>query len=314
MFTEPGSYSVDYDFLYKGFNAANAPKMNFEKEDIKFSIFGMSLQYSKSGHKGAEMQYFEIASKPRNNIDLIVLNGYKEGDDISNKKDQSVGFIYSLVESEEREGNVVLTNSVNSMINAVLKNDSQKYGSGSGVNALEYILENSRKDDKFDDANLTTILNKIPFAQTNQGSLWLEGNDKFTSESFYFYSATGFKDVGSLFKNKEVSGVVSKVSAKQEYSNVTSFNSKGYYLVFLEVLPNGINDADSNKFWQVFAFQYTSVSTNITVEAINNNGTETVSDDTFEDVAGGKYTNKDVRIYWRNLGFLIEIFMLNIIV
>ncbi len=301
MFTEPGAYSVDYNFLYKGFNSANAPKMDFEVQDIKFSIFGMSLQYSKAGYKSAEMQCFEIASTPNNNIDLIVPNGYMEGDDISNKKDQSVGFIYSLVDSEEREGNVVLANSVNSMVNSDLKNDSQKYGAGSGVDALTYLVGNSTDLSKSSDVNLTTILNKIPFAKTNQGSLWLIGNDKFTTNSFYFYSSTGFKNVSDLFTEKEVGGIPTTVSAKRAYTNTTSFNAKGYYLVFLEVKPNGINDADSNMFWQVFAFQYTSDSTNITIEAINDNGTENTSDDTYEDVAG-RYTNKNVRISWKKPG------------
>ena len=303
MLTEPGSYVISYEYLYKGYNSANAPATGFVSKDIKLAIHGMSLLYSKANYASAKMQYFEIATDASNNIDLVVPNGYDINKDISNLKNQQLGFVYSLVESDKREGNILLGNDINSLINTNLINKNLEsktyYNFLTAEDGEELNLTNINKYESIKD-DLKVVLSNISYAQTNQGSLWLEGNDQFEKDSFYFYSPNRFESADDLF---EVEDDVAKNSKSEDYTNITSFNSKGYYLVFIKINPNGINtDAESYKYWQVFAFQYTSTSTNINVEAIDTKNTQDTIDDTFEVVAGGKFTNKNVRISWKKPG------------
>ena len=64
-----------------------------------------------------------------------------------------------------------------------------------------------------------------------------------------------------------------------------------FYLVFLKIVPNGLKENEANNFWQVFAFQYTSSSVDIKIETEDN-----------EIIAGGKYTNKNVFVSWKQPG------------
>ena len=314
MLTEPGSYVISYEYLYKGYNSENAPETEFESQDLKLAIHGMSLKYSKSGFESAKMQYFEIANKPGNNLDLVIPNGYNIKDDISGLANEKLGFVYKLVESNSREGNIILASSIDSLVNTSLKNQSfgeKSYfdiltGEGA-IGVLEPKVENESiviADDLSD--YLSTILPNIAYAPTNQGSLWLEGNDEFKNKSFYFYSPSKFEAASELFNWNEngtpldpADDTITSTKA-QKFTNITSFNAKGYYLVFIQIDPNGINE-DSYDYWQVFAFQYTSSSTNINIEAINVNNTPEITDD-YEVIAGGKYTNKNVRISWKKPG------------
>jgi len=299
MLSEPGSYVISYEYLYKGFNSKNAPEMGFVPEDIHLAIHGMTLNYSKTGFEGAKMQYFEIAEEADNNVDLVVLNAYNienndDDDDTSNGvisslTGQKLGFMYKVVKTDEkREGTLLKTNSLNSLTNIELNNDKSTFTDETEFNALL--------------ANTT-------YVQTNQGSLWLEGNDAYTSNSFYVYSSTSitYQTLTSLSYTNNKDTINDKSDDTEDYgiqfTNTTSFNKKGYYLVFVQIKPNGITeDAESYKYWQMFAFQYTSSSTNINVEAIDDKNTQDVGDDTYEPVAGGKYTNKNVRISWKKPG------------
>ena len=252
MFTQPGTYVFTYEYLYDGRVVSD---FGFEKGEIKLAIFGMSACYSKTNYEGAKLQYFNIATKTNNNLDLIIPDGYEVRENTSSKQNQKLGFVYSLVESENREGNVLKTNTINSMVN-------------------DYIGEFN------DSTDVNTILDKISYAETNQGSIWIEGNDVYTDKSFYYYSTSKINDISSL--------------TKEDFVNTTSFNKKGYYLVFVKVSPSGSTDSGEN-YWQVFAFRYTSSSVDINVDSIKEGGK-------LETVAGGKFTNNEVQISWKKPG------------
>ena len=68
------------------------------------------------------MQYFEIANNSSNNVDLFIPNGYSVDDGIDDLIGQELGFVYKLVESDEREGSFLFENSINSIVNDQLKN------------------------------------------------------------------------------------------------------------------------------------------------------------------------------------------------
>ena len=62
--------------------------------------------------------------------------------------------------------------------------------------------------------------------------------------------------------------------------------------MFVEVNPSLTNDF---KYWQIFAFQYTSSAVNINIEAVDENGNKSI-------VSNGKYTNKEVVVTWEKPG------------
>ncbi len=298
MLTEPGTYVADYEFLYDGYVGTTSPSPVFETDEIKLSVHGLSTYYSKSGYEGAKMQYFQIAKSAANNVDLVIPYGYEITKDTSSQKDKKLGFAYSLVESQEREGTILSDNNqnTNALLNYYLKNNTFLAGVNDSQNFYDYLTANIKDKTKIDnlDKVLDDLNNDDVYVKTNQGSLWIEGDDSFNKStiatSFYFYSPTMIT-AESLFKKD--SGVLTDESSCVTFTNTTTFNSKGYYLVFVNVLPNGMSD--SSTFWQVFAFQYTSSSTNINIETTNEDGTISA-------VANGKYTNKEVSVSWKKPG------------
>lgn len=293
MLTEPGTYVPEYKFLYDGYVGTAQPNPVFDTKEIKLSIHGLSTYYSKANFEGAKMQYFEVATQSANNVDLIVPNGYQIEENVEDLKDKKLGFIYKLVESDAREGSVVKSSSIDTLVNDYLKNESIFVDINNFQTYYNYLIENVKEYDSRE--KLGEILEKINsediYAKTNQGSLWLEGNDSYTNNSFYFYSPKPFT-YESLFKKDGEGNLTSETSAIR-LSNTTTFNSKGYYLVFAEVIPNGLGE--SAEYWQVFAFQYTSSSVNINIDAVEEDGSYSV-------VSNGKFTNKDVVISWEKPG------------
>ena len=318
VLTEPGTYIFDYDLIYNGYNAEYAPNVGIYPENIKLSVHGLNANYSKNDYEGAKLQYFEIVKTMNNNVDVYIPNGYEYGSNNEHLKDEKLGFVYKYINVEEtiREGNVLTSNSKNALINNQLKNDV--INKGDKENSYEYVtnlLKNLHTTESeltnedyqklilndIENSNvsyLNNILNNTHWIDTNQGSIWLEGNDEYSKNSFYFYSPTRFTAKNLFVKNLDSNNNLLgyKLNAKQ-LKNTTSFNEKGYYLVFVEV-----KHGDENTFWQVFAFQYTSSSVDIKVESIDTNGTTSLDDDIYEVVAGGKYTNKDVRVSWKKPG------------
>lgn len=299
MLTEPGSYVANYKYLYRGYNASNAPAVSMPTTTIRLAVYGMSAYYSETGFEGAKLQHFEIAQNSGNNVDLVIPNGYEITENIDALKNQKLGFVYTLVESNgnEREGNVV--GGENSLINAQLKTSTNVVEGD-----YDYLISNIsnvsnnlavEEDEKTTfETKLNLILSKINYVETNQGSLWIEGNDKYLEDSFYYYSPTKL-NVSSLtcLNDKGTESTDDDVYEKtsKDFTNTTSFNAKGYYLVFIHVSPTGDATATETNFWQIFAMQYTSSSVNINIETIDG-----------EVIAGGKYTNKDTVVYWEKPG------------
>lgn len=300
ILTEPGSYSFDYDYIYTGYKADVAPELDIERETINLLISGLRANYSKTGYEGARLQYFEIAQIPENNLDIYIPNGYEISSDISNMKEKDLGFVYSFVETDDeyREGVVLSEYSKDALINAKLKTTK------TDGNTLDYdfLVDANNMSKMTTDysavspmnntfkAQLDSILNTITYVDTNQGSLWLSGNDKYSTDSFYYYALTPITTSNILKADF--------TNTKKAFNNTTSFNAKGYYLVFVKVQPQ-----KGNEYWQIFAMQYTSSSVDINIEAImDDRGTVDISDDIVEIVEGGKYTNKNVRISWKKPG------------
>ncbi len=298
MLTEPGTYVADYEFLYDGYVGTSNPIPAFETKEIKVSLHGQALYYSKAGYEGAKMQYLQIASTSNNSVNLIVPNGYELEEDTTSLKNKKLGFVYSLIEDvEEREGSIKNSTGNSALINDYLKSSTiypNPYNLNESYSYFDYLLENvSNLNER---VNISNILNEINannvYAQTNQGSLWFESNDEYSADSFYFYYPTAIMG-NTMFKEEPAgSGEYVKNILPQTLTNTTSFSSKGYYLVFVKVVPNGLNAVDA--YWQVFAFQYTSASNNILIETKGEGGSEVVSN--------GKYTNQDVVVSWKKPG------------
>lgn len=289
MLTEPGTYTFNYSYLYKFDHTMDLSGLGFEPGTIKLEIQGMSAYYSKEGVAGAKLQHFDIAANSENNIDLIIPYGYEYNKNQTFDKNLKLGFSYTLVDVNDeniREG-TVLNYSKNSLVNMQLKDKS----------VYEQLMRDKDFNSAVDKAEIKTILKEIEYVQTNQGSIWIEGDDKFTNNSIYYYHPT--KDFVKDNNNTPTNYSDDIFVECKTFSNSTSFNSKGYYLVFVEIDLGG-----TNTFWQVFAFQYTASSVNIELQAVvdNNNTPADDSDDTYEPIANGKFTNKEVQVSWLQPG------------
>ena len=106
-------------------------------------------------------------------------------------------------------------------------------------------------------------VSNIEYIKTNQGSMWFKYNDSFDSLDSYYY-----------FNAKEKINVDDDI--KEDYTNRTSFNKVGYYLVVIK----------TNYSTQAFAFQYTTDTLTIDVK------------DSEKNIGAEQYTNKNVKISW----------------
>ncbi len=332
MLTDPGTYVARSSYLYQGYNSQIAPEMNFKINDIKLSVHGMDAYYSKANVEGAKMQYFTLSTTIGNHVDLFIPNGY-DWNETAFAQNKKLGFAYVVKETvagqEEkvREGNIYLQESQNALINSDLKLDTTNVFGVVGneyKNAYDSLLaystvtmsENIATESVTVDNALATqnLLNNIKYAQTNQGSLWIDGNDTYEQNtalelknSFYYYSSSrltldSFYEIEGTKDGERYSEITKILSAKEgvkfNFTNTTTFNKKGFYLVFIKVVPNGIVESsykDEYTYFQVFAFEYTSSSVNIKLEKI-------IDDTTSEEITGGNFTNKDVRVSWATPG------------
>ncbi len=303
MLTDPGTYVAKATYLYQGYNSQMAPEMSFKLQDIKLSVHGMEAFYSKANVEGAKMQYWTLSTTLNNHVDLFIPNGY-DWNETQFNQNKKLGFAFVLKESEAeekvREGDIFSSESQSASINF-----------DGNIASYNIVAENVTKENA---VQVDTLLNGIQYAETDQGSLWIEGNDiyaKNTTENpnnaFYYYSPKKIT-LDTLFdvEGAKVNGVYTEVAAlgtkkedvKFDFTNTTTFNKTGYYLVFIKVIPDGIVEAgnlESHTYYQTFAFRYTSDSVNIKLEKI-------VDENTREEMLGNKFTNLDVRISWATPG------------
>ena len=157
--------------------------------------------------------------------------------------------------------------------------------------AISKITGDDAKDKK--NWNIINWLESINYTNTNQGSLWFKYNDKFNGDSIYFYSPNEIT-YDSLFTlddndTKETSDDVYTTN-KRDFTNETTFNKTGYYLVLINVKTEVNID-----YWQAFAFKYSTNTIDINVNTVKENE----SDESVV-VGAGKYTNKAVEVSWKN--------------
>lgn len=121
------------------------------------------------------------------------------------------------------------------------------------------------------------------FVKTNQGALWFENFGTYVeSGTFYYYASTleGLKNLSE--------------SDKIAYSNMTTFNKTGFYLVFVTVHPNGMGNDASADYTAVFAFQYSADTPNVKLVL--------QGDAQANELGSGSYTNKNVVVSWQKPG------------
>lgn len=316
LLTEQGVYTFDFEYIYIGYNHANAPEMNLiANEDVesvkKLTIHGFELEYSKLNYEKAQFAHYELAYNTE--IDLIVPFGvlYSDGE-LAKYKNQEIGFTYELSESNFRLGTVLYGNTQNTLINSVLKKESK----------MDLLTSDSVIDAnglKFNADIQTYIQNDIEYIKTNQGSMWFDQNDAYV-DSFYLHTATVNTDgkpvFGLTYESKileiddgryyQVDGatkteITDTIDTTQirftstKFSNETSFNKIGYYLVFIktdakqDTVSNGITTDD---FYQIFAFRYATDTIDITVKEHN----------TDKEIGAGRFTNKAVDVSWEKPG------------
>ena len=304
VLTKPGTYVFDYDFVYNGYYTGPKPDMGFETEQIKLAIHGMSLMYSKEGFEGAKLQYFEIANHSTNNVSLIIPDGYRISSSLYGRENQKLGFVYDFVETGDdvREGNIITSKTIDSQIN-------NKLNVADVDNVAKLIAQNNVTTSTIADysnltSSLSNLLTNVTYAETNQKSIWIDtSNDTYDlgdsvnpeNNSFYVYSEQEIVPDDFYKEITSSEGTVVQIqNSVKPYTNTTTFKSKGYYLLFLNVIPNGINDSEY-KYWQVFAFRHTSSSVDIQLETTDGSGNVKV-------VTNGKYSNNAVVISWQKPG------------
>lgn len=312
MFTEKGSYTFNFEYVYVGYESPNTPvpelKFDGSKMTKSLVIHGFELEYSKLGYTEAELKYYVVSryatTTESTKVDLVIPNGYNResnsngSQNIEAKKNDKLDFVYSYdKDSKLRLGTVIYPSSDkladnsttkdallnNNFQEVFVKDEDEKTAIdlfadtilNSPSIASEYKLKNT--ETKFD-VNLH-FWNKISssnYVKTNQGSVWMEGNDLFdTNKSFYFYD-----------KNP-----ITATTEKLALTNQTSFNKVGYYLVFVKV------KLDSGSYYQLFAFNYANDA--IAIKTVEEKASESEPDTI---VGAGGYTTKNVVVSWDEPG------------
>lgn len=262
MFTEPGDYVFNYGYLYNKSNAYNSV-LNADLPLVSDSlhIVGFDLKYSKVGYLDASMRYLEIA-KANDPVDLFIPNGYEKNS--TPQENTSIGVAYSL------NGDTGL------LVGEVIQNEQASVKTAKSGYDLNYASYTSEQ------------LAAVKYAKTNQGSIWFNSGNKFVegeSASYYYYSQTRFVSLGSTGDPE-----------KTAYTNKTTFNQMGYYLIFIKVDPvgdtSGLSNTDDD-YYQVFAFQYTTDTVPIDIKTIDGDNT----------IGALGYTNtNDLKISWEEPG------------
>lgn len=293
VFTEMGDYTFSFTYLYSGYNAESIPTMNLSVDNIFLTIHGFELKYSKAYYNEAQMRYLEIAKgNTPTNIDrtnIILPNGYEYGTSPANRT--HLGVAYKIVDSKNKEkaGTILAEKSQDAIINLDLGNEKAKdlidntdLPVATSENTEAITGKKNALEDTLNDISL------IGYIKTNQGALWLNTNDNLIAskdgilKSYYYRSNNEitFDDLYSYDKNTGL-----YTSKAKSFNNQTSFNSTGYYLIFVTLEALSDNKAQKT---MIFAFQYSSDTISINVV------------DAKDKVIGSsQYTNQDVTVTWQ---------------
>lgn len=314
IFTKKGSYQFDFKYIYVGYKpGSELPVMNLSGEEYsrKLTIHGFEANYSKVGYTGAELKYMILAGSPTgykngatvSAIDQIVVNGIERktnrigNKNLSDFKNQKIDLMFDFADqgnalsNGQRIGTEIIDKASektdamtqDSLVNASLKTsylNGTKDEYDNLVSDYDYLIgfDLDQSDISIDEKNeIEKVLNGIEYTRTNQGSVWFETNAGYDN-SFYFYSPNKL-----TIKNNS-DGTYSFSANKETYSNQTSFNRVGYYLVFVNV-----QISSTENFFQIFAFKYSTDAVNI----------KTTTNETPETLVGaGGFTTKDVVVEW----------------
>ena len=307
LLTEPGSYEFEFEYVYGGFNSANAPAMNLEGIRTNLYIHGFDLLYSKHNYQSAQMKQYVISYNEDDCVDLIVPEGFnaadldeagRDGKILSNYANKEIGFVYTLEEdSSERVGDILINTSDthNTLLNAVLNKTTNN---GGGDKDYKFLIDTlTVADGSYEstvsskESGLSNILNAINYERTNQGYVSFRMNEAFDNESsdvdsFYYFS-----------ENRLACANINEASERLVYTNETSFVRNGFYLVFMKVYPKGLRDEPPSKiyhYYQIFAFEYTTSTINL--DARESTGKANRNEERIVPSFG--FTNKDVSILW----------------
>ncbi len=268
VFTEGGTYEFSFKFMYK---EKLQEDMNLTCANQKLRINGYQVKYSKYGYEEAQLKYLQLTTSDNNSkANIIVPNGHNlaKGEPSTNK----MGVVYNLVQDITKKVGTVIESTVKDS-NVLTSNETPVY------------IENNELD--ITETTTKEWLDGLNYIKTNQGSIWLTSTNNYLStnavESFYYY-----RDSNKI----EIDDDNNILGLKEKISNTTEFNKPGYYLVFMAVDVNNdniFNDKPSDgDFYQVFAFQYTTDTVNISVK----------TKDSGDVIGAGQYTNKKVQVAW----------------
>lgn len=315
MFTKPGEYVFSFDYLYNGV-VPTGVEFGSDLKDVKLLIHGLEMKYSKVDYNAATLRHFVLSADASKKVDLVVANGVKYNEENkANSKD--LDLIYSLDgTSTERIGNVITSfdastnadGSRDALINAQLATSGKSNNVGASVDGAnnDYVYLTKTIDIKNTanrtNSRLSNLLGSINYVKTNQGSFWFDANDKYDeTNSFYYYSVNkpSLQEVPEYDENNNATGVKYSAFFKSDdtgsnwqtnaksFTNQTSFNQIGYYLVFMKLEPLYSGD----QYYQIFAFQYSADSVDIKIVESGANGIAT-------NIPISNYTNKNVNVSW----------------
>lgn len=304
MFTASGTYKFDFEYVYTDYlgikHILEDMKVQEASMPSELQIAGAEMMYSKLGYNSAELKHFVVRDGNKGvtgyadvPVDLFVPNGEKyNSQDSYNSKDISFTYSYAKMSNDTHAMRVGGITPINN------SNDSGKDGEESknalvnsrltGVNK-EIVGKNkilNLEADELSQLNniINSIKNDIKYVKTNQATIRLKNTDTILTSgdysSYYFYKESGAIETTDI-----------TASNRQDFTNTTRFNAEGYYLVFIGIRPEGLNN-DINSFYQIFAFQYRNTTIDIKAETIETNG------ETASVIGNFGYTNKDIKISW----------------
>lgn len=296
VLTEAGSYHFDYNYVYTNYlpDGYEAPEINIdvsgENQAKVLSMHGFKLNYSKYLYKEAELKHLIISNNSQK-VACVVPNGInltagdKNKQDLKDYQNGAIGFTYEFDNTAtDKVGSVSVSKSKQAMVD---KSTVSTLTSSDNLEDLK-VYDASASDD------LKTAIASITYQETNQGSLWFKNHDKFTEESFYFYSPDKITYENGIFIQTAgqytPADTGDDVYSSKTYKNETSFNKTGYYLVFIQVNPEGVTGAE---YYQVFAFRYTTNTIEINVHELNEH-----DELTSKVIGANKYTDKNVQVSW----------------
>lgn len=265
VFTEMGNYNFTFKMVYKGYGDEKQPD-NLSTINYSLSIDGVQLNYSDTDETITQLKYLIFSSNENDEVGLLVPNGFLRG---TPQPDKNVSLEYSLDnKSTDKVGRVVDVDSTDSTNKTQDANIRLTLGDTGASNLISKITSIS--------AGTAPLIDQNLYVSTNQGPLSILTNNNYDDTSFYIQSINPILE--------------SDIANKKNFNNKVTFNTVGYYLVFIDL---DVSNSSSN--YQIFAFQFNSDTIEINVTTKDANGNDIP-------LGAGEYTNKEVTVKWAEPG------------